>query len=71
MRRLKYVETLFPNLYADGYSKHSHADFAYNCIAFAAGDLKRFWDGYGANPGTYWPSTPGATLAHLIEVFQR
>jgi hypothetical protein len=66
-RRLKIIEDIFPNLHSDGYMSYSRVDACYNCIAYAVGDTRRFWDGWGNDPGMFWPSTPGNSLCHLIE----
>jgi hypothetical protein len=68
-KRLKILEGLFPNLRPSEYAKNSRSDW-YNCIAFAVGDTKRRWDGYGADPETFWQGTPGGSLAHLIATLQ-
>jgi len=49
--------------------KYSPNDIGYNCIAYAAGDLWRIWDGYGDDPGTHWPAAPGGLLSHLIGAY--
>jgi hypothetical protein len=62
------LEMSFPSLPDQDYSPQSEATTDYNCIAFAAGDLKRWW---WPRPGYYWP--PGVpreeTLDALIAAF--
>ena len=44
----------FPNLTAENHRSTSPATPDYNCIAWAAGDIERWWQ-----PGQYWPvATP-------------
>ena len=46
----------YPHLVREGYRETSPFDRAYNCIAHAAGDDKRWWwPGGGKN--SYWPRT--------------
>lgn len=47
------VERAFPNLQATGYSITSPQDRKYNCVAWAAGDISRFW---WPTPFSYWPA---------------
>lgn len=54
----------FPNLQREGYTPTSSATPRYNCIAWAAGDNKRWW---WPSFSYYWP--PGATRANSIEAF--
>lgn len=64
------IEALFPQLPSAGYQIKSAFDIGYNCIAFAAGDTRRWWwpDRYG---NYYWP--PGVaremTLPCFVEAF--
>ena len=44
--RLKHLEVIFPNLAAAGYSAKSRKSPVYNCIAYAAGDETRKWEGF-------------------------
>lgn len=47
-----YLETKFPNLKSAEWRIKSPFDGSYNCIAWAAGDSKRWWD---PTPSMYWP----------------
>ena len=40
----------FPRLTSDCYRRTSPPDVRYNCVAWATGDTKRWWQ-----PGVYWP----------------
>lgn len=64
------LEGDFPGLIDSHYELKSPKDPAYNCVSFAVGDLKRYWDDVRVN-GYYWP--PGApssdTLDGWVEVF--
>jgi hypothetical protein len=57
---------LFPRLEAAGYEITSPATRDYNCLAWAAGDTTRWWDG-DKTLGYYWP--PQAADGKLIEAF--
>lgn len=73
------LERLFPNLQADGYEITSQKDPAYNCIAWAAGDVTRWWEPVpspGPGPllgGYYWPEglDSSYTLANYVRAFRR
>jgi hypothetical protein len=66
-KRLRIAESEFQNLYAAGYDKRSHRDKHYNCIAYAAGDLRRWWD----HVSGYWPDgvAGGDEIEFLIKAF--
>jgi len=58
------LEQLCPNLRTMPYTITSPKDPAYNCVAYAVGDLTQFW--YDVNvKGYYWP--PGARSADTTE----
>lgn len=57
------LESLFPGLRNEDFTLKSPIDPAYNCAAFAAGELEEWWDPY--NPEGTWP------VNHFIAVFQR
>ena len=46
------IENLFPKLPQTGYAITSPADADYNCIAWAVGDKRQWWEPL---PGFYWP----------------
>jgi hypothetical protein len=69
------IEAWFPRLKASGYGLTSPIDHRYNCIAYAAGDDKKFWDPLGASrPGGawYWPAgfPADTSLTTLCEIFE-
>jgi len=70
-RQLKHLEEIFPNLAPTGYSSKSDKSAAYNCIAYAAGDETRKWEGY-RELGYHWPedAQEGHSLDALISAFQ-
>jgi hypothetical protein len=47
---------LFPNLGGGDFRVTSPRDVAYNCIAWAAGDTRRFWWPQPVHPSRFWPS---------------
>lgn len=64
------LEHDFPGLRDGGYLITSPVDVTYNCMAWAVGDTKYFWDDVGAR-GYYWPPGISAdTLAGWVEVFR-
>ncbi len=71
------LEEDFPGLRRVPYKVISPRDPEYNCIAFAVGDLTRFWDDLGFLKGAsvngyYWPpGVPSAnTLVGWVKVFE-
>jgi hypothetical protein len=70
--QLKHLEAIFPHLAAAGYSPRSEQSGVYNCIAYAAGDETRKWEGY-REIGYYWPegASEGHTLAALMSAFEQ
>jgi hypothetical protein len=62
--RLEHLETIFAELAAAGYKPKSEKSAAYNCIAYAAGDETRKWEGYREG-GYHWPD--GAKEGHHLE----
>lgn len=68
---LKHLEEIFPNLAAVGYSPKSEKSTIYNCIAYAAGDETRKWEGF-RELGYHWPdgAREGHTLDSLISAFE-
>jgi hypothetical protein len=62
--RAPELEEEFPGLHSTGYEVTSPHDPKYNCVAYAVGDINRFW--YDANvKGYYWP--PGEPSADTLE----
>ena len=64
------LEDDIPSLRTSPYDVKSPVDPAYNCIAFAVGDLTQFWDDLGLPSGKrvrgyYWPD--GALSADTLE----
>ncbi len=60
------LESLFPNLRQAGYTITSVADVDYNCIAWAVGDTRKWWEPL---PGFYWP--PGARKEYSLAAYLR
>ncbi|MEP7341357.1 MAG: hypothetical protein ABI977_26745 [Acidobacteriota bacterium] len=60
------LESLFPNLNRMGYTITSTADVDYNCVAWAVGDTRKWWE---LLPGLYWP--PGAKKEYSLAVYLR
>ena len=64
------IEGSFPGLATGGYRLTSPVSADYNCAAWAAGEMHRWWDS-SAEGGYYWP--PGVptvmSLANLIAAF--
>ena len=48
------IERDFPELTGAGYKIKSPEDINYNCLAFALGDHRNWWEPPG-NTGSYWP----------------
>jgi hypothetical protein len=70
MQRDDELEEDFPGLRGGGYSITSPIDVAYNCVAWAVGDTKYFWDDVGVS-GYYWPPGVAAdALSGWVEVFR-
>jgi hypothetical protein len=69
---LKHLEAIFSQLAAAGYSPRREQSGVYNCIAYAAGDETRKWEGY-REVGYYWPegASEGHTLAALMSAFEQ
>jgi hypothetical protein len=61
------LETWFPRLTRGEFEKTSELDRSYNCIAFAAGDLSRWWEP-NAIGGVYWPA--GVPRRYTLESYQ-
>jgi hypothetical protein len=70
-RRLAHLERLFPNLQSVGYVPKSRAAARYNCVAWAAEDATRIWQ--GSNIDGYWP--PGAVEGYdfdaIVSAFEQ
>jgi hypothetical protein len=63
------IEATFPKLQTAAYSITSAATRDYNCIAWAAGDTRRWWwpEDDPENDAIYWP--PGAALEETLDAF--
>ncbi len=60
-------EALFPGLRGSAYQVTSPADDLYNCVAWAAGDVKRWW-WPDLNPKFHWPfSVPRSETLEAFE----
>src|SRR5487761_1783665 len=67
MKRLKRIESLFPNLSNSDYLKYSPATTQYNCLAYAAGDVEHWWD-----HNLFWPvaAARGEDVDDLVRAFR-
>src|SRR5947209_19920089 len=67
-----YYDQHFPNLRRLGFSRTSEPD-CYNCVAYAAGDTRRFWwpGDYPPRSRDYWPlGVPNEpTMEAFIQAF--
>jgi hypothetical protein len=65
------LEKLCPSLQQFSYKITSPRDPAYNCVAYAVGDLTRFWYDVEVR-GYYWPPGAGSadTMEGWIKVFE-
>jgi hypothetical protein len=69
------IDREIPVLAAAGYEITSEASIVYNCIAWAIGDISRWWecdeDGPIDVPGCYWPAgaKQGFGLDALISAY--
>ena len=63
------LEDLFPGLRGSGYRLTSPATANYNCVAWAVGDMGRWWwpDPDADDETSYWP--PGITREETVEAF--
>jgi hypothetical protein len=52
---VKEIESVFPNLLRSGYAVTSPPDELYNCIAWGAGDMSRWWWPDAGGRG-HWPA---------------
>lgn len=64
------IEDCFPQITQTGYRLTSPQTPRYNCIAWAAGDTRKWWP--DPSPYAYWPpSIPREnTLTRFVEAFQ-
>ncbi|MGH9837720.1 MAG: DUF7689 domain-containing protein [Blastocatellia bacterium] len=61
------LETLFPNLKAGGYATTSPKNADYNCIAWASGDTRKWWEPFGER--YCWP--PGAENSYSLTAYSQ
>lgn len=68
-----FLEHEFPNLATSSYSIQSPATPRYNCIAWAAGDDRHWWQppSFWNLGGYYWPqgASTAPTIASYVEAF--
>jgi hypothetical protein len=70
MERYSDFEEDFPRLRNGDYIPTSSPDPAYNCVAWAVGDVNNFWDDVGV-AGYYWPAEVSSdTVSGWVEVFR-
>jgi len=60
------IEQLFPRLRSGEFQITSPVDHRYNCVAWAAGDINRWW-WPSESPFAYWP--PGLSREDSIDSF--
>lgn len=64
-----YLEGLFPKLKNVPYEVTSPEDDEYNCVAWALGEVDRWWS---PTPGYHWPDIPrDAALETFIALFEQ
>lgn len=64
------IQHLFPNLREDTFTITSPRDARYNCVAWAAGDTRRWW-WPGEPPFSFWPAgiRREESVASFVEAF--
>lgn len=64
------IRQLFPRLETAGFEITSARDSRYNCVAWAAGDVRRWW-WPGEAPFSYWPAGIARveSVASFVEAF--
>jgi hypothetical protein len=68
MLRRTPLEDALPSLALTRWQENSPQDYHYNCIAFAAGDTRKWWEPSG-DPVDYWP--PGVPLDYSLASYIR
>jgi hypothetical protein len=65
------IEAIFPNLQSSSYQVTSPENQDYNCIAWAAGDTRRWWWPDPDQWDAYWPSqlARSETLLAFVDLF--
>jgi hypothetical protein len=66
----KELAEIFPKLAPENYETKSHANPRYNCMAFAIGDERHWWEHGKYGGGIYWPPGRDATLDSWIAIFR-
>jgi hypothetical protein len=62
-----WIDNQFPNIKTTTYKTTSSASEEYNCVAWAVGDITRWWSNI---PGYYWPTINRSSLVEsLVDVF--
>ena len=63
------IEEAHPGLVGSGYEVTSEISDTYNCIAWAAGDVAKWWS---HTPGDYWPAgvPRSPEVGALVQVFE-
>jgi hypothetical protein len=67
MRRILPLEIIVPGLTLTRWQEKSLQDYHYNCIAFAAGDERQWWEPSG-DPLHYWP--PGIPREYSLPAYK-
>ena len=60
------LASLFPTMAQTGYAITSPEDWRYNCIAWAVGDMRQWWEPLR---GSYWP--PGVPREYTLAAYTR
>jgi hypothetical protein len=65
------IQQLFPRLHEGEFEITSRQDSRYNCVAWAAGDVRRWW-WPAESPFTFWPSElkREESIASFIDAFR-
>jgi hypothetical protein len=63
------LEAKLPKLRSGNYRRASKATARYNCLAFANGDSRHFWESGKPGGRYYWPSGIPDNLAGWMEIF--
>ena len=65
------LQAKFPKLNSRNYKRTSDATGRYNCMAFANGEDRKWWEA-GVNGGRfYWPPKTNDTLEGWVEIFTK
>ena len=68
-RTYEELALLFPRLTPDNYKDVSKATRRYNCVGFAVGDERNWWEFGIYGGGIYWPDGLDYSLSSWIRIF--